>query len=70
MSPSSGLAGICFFAATLAMTTQAATPIAPTQSVDVAGRRTLASYGNLPVSFVANRGQSDERVKFLARGQG
>ena len=29
-----------------------------------------ASYGKLPMSFEANRGQSDRRVKFLARGSG
>ncbi len=28
------------------------------------------SYGKLPLSFEANRGQSDKRVKFLSRGQG
>ena len=32
--------------------------------------RLSVSYGNLPLSFEANEGQSDERVKFLARGQG
>jgi hypothetical protein len=26
-------------------------------------------YGNLPLSFEANEGQSDERVKFLSRGR-
>ena len=31
---------------------------------------TLKSYGQLPLSFEANRGQTDARVKFLARGQG
>ena len=29
-----------------------------------------ASYGKLPLSFEANQGQSDPRVKFLARGNG
>ena len=28
------------------------------------------SYGTLPLSFEVNRGQSDERVRFLARGPG
>ena len=27
-------------------------------------------YGNLPLSFEANQGQTDSRVKFLARGSG
>ena len=30
----------------------------------------VAKYGGLPLSFEANQGQSDQRVKFLARGQG
>ncbi|AXC09713.1 Cell surface protein [Acidisarcina polymorpha] len=29
-----------------------------------------AAYGKLPLSFEANRGQSDPQVKFLSRGQG
>ena len=29
-----------------------------------------ARYGKLPLSFEANRGQSDSRVKFLSRGSG
>jgi hypothetical protein len=28
------------------------------------------SYGNLPLSFEANQGQTDEQVKFLSRGRG
>src|SRR5512140_2171626 len=32
--------------------------------------RLSVSYGNLPLSFEANEGQSEKRVKFLARGQG
>jgi len=30
----------------------------------------LSDYGKLPLSFEANRGQTDERVKFLSRGSG
>jgi hypothetical protein len=30
----------------------------------------LKSYGELPLSFEANQGQIDERVKFLSRGKG
>jgi Bacterial Ig-like domain (group 3)/FG-GAP-like repeat/FG-GAP repeat/Beta-propeller repeat/NHL repeat len=30
----------------------------------------VATYGGLPLSFEANQGQADQRVKFLARGQG
>src|SRR5438876_3652164 len=29
-----------------------------------------AAYGKLPLSFEANRGQTDARVQFLARGHG
>src|SRR5215472_4456344 len=32
--------------------------------------RVLQRYGQLPLRFEANRGQTDTRVKFLARGQG
>jgi hypothetical protein len=31
---------------------------------------TLSSYGNLPLSFESNTGQTDESVKFLSRGGG
>lgn len=38
---------------------------------DLATRSKLArSYGRLPLSFEANRGQTDPRVKFLSRGRG
>jgi hypothetical protein len=30
----------------------------------------VESYGKLPLSFEANRGQTDQRVKFLSRGPG
>ena len=33
-------------------------------------QRIAAEYGRLPLSFEANRGQSDARVKFVSRGQG
>jgi hypothetical protein len=32
--------------------------------------RVMDSYGKLPLSFEANRGQADPHVKFLARGPG
>src|SRR5215831_19981349 len=34
-----------------------------------AQKRVLQRYGQLPLRFEANRGQTDARVKFLARGQ-
>jgi hypothetical protein len=33
-------------------------------------RRVVQSYGRLPLSFEANQGQTDARVKFLSRGAG
>jgi hypothetical protein len=36
--------------------------------VDSSGK--LASYGKLPLSFAANQGQSDSRVRFTSRGSG
>ena len=33
-------------------------------------QRAVQAYGRLPLSFEPNRGQTDARVKFLARGQG
>ncbi|MGH7812679.1 MAG: hypothetical protein ACREQI_01575 [Candidatus Binataceae bacterium] len=32
--------------------------------------RVASSLGNLPMTFEANRGQTDKRVKFLSRGEG
>src|SRR6266702_522645 len=32
--------------------------------------QTSAVYGKLPLQFEANRGQTDPRIKFLARGRG
>ena len=33
-------------------------------------QRLLAAYGNLPIAFEPNQGQTDPQVKYLARGQG
>ncbi len=35
-----------------------------------AARQVLDRYGKLPMSFEINEGQTDERVKFLSRGEG
>ena len=44
------------------------TPITSAKS-DAAGRvRVSEAYGKVPLPFEANRGQTDEQVKFLARG--
>ena len=38
---------------------------------DIATRaRIVKSYGRLPLSFEANQGQTDGKVKFLSRGSG
>jgi Beta-propeller repeat len=43
----------------------------PEVRLDSASRARLASaYGNLPLSFTANEGQADSRVKFLSRSSG
>ena len=33
-------------------------------------RAAVQAFGSLPLSFEANRGQTDDRVDFLARGRG
>jgi Beta-propeller repeat len=42
----------------------------PASGSVVSQTRLAKSYGQLPLSFERNRGQTDGRVKFLARGQG
>src|SRR6266403_2221335 len=39
-------------------------------STDESKAHAVDSFGRLPLSFEANEGQTDSRVKFLARGQG
>ena len=46
------------------------TGFATTTAVPMAKSRVLEHYGNLPLTFEANRGQTDRRVKFLSRGHG
>src|SRR5438445_6411216 len=42
-----------------------------TRGADPAAQaRVGQAYGKLPLSFEANRGQTDDRVKFLSRGRG
>jgi hypothetical protein len=44
---------------------------AATDKAEPAVRARMAeSYGKLPLSFEANQGQTDRRVKFLSRGSG
>src|SRR5687768_1035667 len=49
----------------------AASPPDVTLPVDQASQaRISTAYGKLPMSFEANRGQTDAQVKFLTRGDG
>ena len=45
-----------------------------TAAPELAGKavraRVSQAYGNLPISFEANQGQFDSRVKFVSRGNG
>src|SRR6266700_6442648 len=43
---------------------------APTATQPAHGQRSIGSYGKVPLSFEANQGQTDPRVKFLSRGSG
>ena len=45
-------------------------PISASQADPKAQARILDSYGKLPLSFEANQGQTDKRVKFLSRTSG
>lgn len=47
---------------------QAPAPKDSLGSITAKNPRRRLSYGRLPLSFEANQGQADERVKFLARG--
>jgi Abnormal spindle-like microcephaly-assoc'd, ASPM-SPD-2-Hydin/Beta-propeller repeat len=40
------------------------------QASPLAQARVAETYGKLPLTFEANRGQSDKQVKFLSRGEG
>ncbi|MBA3767683.1 MAG: hypothetical protein H0W99_11990, partial [Acidobacteria bacterium] len=48
----------------------AATASTLTKADPATQARVNESYGKLPLSFEANHGQTDERVKFLSRGPG
>lgn len=48
---------------------QESRPLPPTGNLP-AQTRLLKRYGQLPLSFETNRGQTDARVKFLSRGRG
>jgi len=44
--------------------------VAPTRAAGTVKAHLVEAYGKLPLSFEANRGQTDSRVKFLSRGSG
>jgi hypothetical protein len=60
--------GLAAFASAQAVSRSTPANFAPTVAKPDA--RVAEAYGNLPLSFEANQGQSDPRVKFLARGGG
>src|SRR5437763_3352482 len=55
-----------------AMTTNGSLPSTPVSSESDQTKKAKAgeSYGELPLSFEANQGQTDAQVKFLSRGNG
>ncbi len=71
------LVGLSFLALTgfgLLQRMQAAENTLPARQVSAAPMKfqpkLATSYGKLPLSFEANQGQTDPRVRFLARGSG
>lgn len=70
-SPASTAAMEVGYGSADATTTPASMSIAPPQAAAKASQPAVsASYGNLPIAFELNQGQTDARVKFFARGQG
>jgi hypothetical protein len=64
---------LCLFLASpaLAMASdKAAGPKPPSAPQPASQAQVVAAYGKLPLSFEANQGQTDPRVKFLSRGRG
>jgi hypothetical protein len=49
---------------------QSPQPVNAAQAPPALKTKIADSYGNLPISFEANRGQTNSSVKFLARGSG
>jgi hypothetical protein len=47
-----------------------APPKHPSGKVPIVKKQVVETYGKLPLSFEANRGQTDAQVKFLSRGPG
>jgi hypothetical protein len=66
------LAGLAIVASQLLCVPSSAQPKAPTQPAGqpAAKAQAAANYGRTPLSFEANRGQTDPSVQFLSHGQG
>ena len=60
---------VCFISETSPVSAKTA-PGSGSQPDMAARAHAVESYGKLPLSFEANTGQTDERVKFLSRGSG
>ncbi len=68
---STAIAQAVLVGATVAATTQACTDAPGARRAGAAAlTRPATGYGQLPLAFEANQGQSDEQVRFLARGDG
>ncbi len=74
ISASAALAVLASSPSTRTVARAAANPSKPSNSnqrPNQAGQQRLAeNYGKVPLSFEANQGQTDPRVKFLSRGSG
>jgi sugar lactone lactonase YvrE len=66
------LAGLAIAALPLLCVPSSAEPAAPTQPAGQPATKAqaAANYGRIPLSFEANRGQTDPSVQFLSHGQG
>src|SRR5437667_11764703 len=62
--------GVTAASCTLQGQGQAPRPLPATEPAAATKVTLQAAYGNLPLSFEANEGQSDAQVQFLAHGRG
>ncbi len=61
---------LCLSGAYLFQVGQAARQFSKTDASQFRAPKPLVSYAKLPLSFEANQGQTDARVRFLLRGPG
>ncbi|HEX8336704.1 MAG TPA: hypothetical protein VF621_08235, partial [Pyrinomonadaceae bacterium] len=64
------LSSLGLLAAPLLMSRRSAAPEPPAADAHAAREGARETYGRIPLSFEANRGQTDPSVNFLARGAG